>query len=96
MRSPTHMIQLYNPLNALHPLDTSLKLQGLTCYFNVRKSSMQEYVDGGYPKVHLTIEEPPLDPYSQDYTDREPHMLDFREKLSPMIHQNGNKTSSMR
>ena len=38
-----HVIQIKNPSSATHPLVLTLKLDGVTSYFDVRKSTQEVY-----------------------------------------------------
>ena len=65
----THTIALVDPFNAAHTLIITLQLSGVTSYFDVHSASMAEYKNENIPKIHLTAEEPPLDPSTSEYSD---------------------------
>ena len=67
----THAIELVNPFNATHPLIILLQPSGVTSYFDVYSSSITEYENEDIPKIHVTVEEPPLDPSTSEYSERE-------------------------
>ena len=67
----THAIELVNPFNATHPLIILLQLSGVTSYFDVFSRSISDYEDEDIPKIHLTAEEPPWDPSTSKYSERE-------------------------
>ena len=60
----TQAIELTNPFNAAHPLIILLQLSRVTNYFDVYSPSISEYENEDILKIHLTAEEPPLDPSS--------------------------------
>ena len=78
----THAIQLVNPFDATYPLIIPLKLSGATSYFIVYSPSITEYEDEEIPKIHLTVEEPPWDPSTSEYSEQETQMLDHQGKIS--------------
>ena len=58
----THAIQVTDLLNASHPLITPLQLQRMISYFDVHSPRIAEHENEEIPKIHLTPEEPTLDP----------------------------------
>ena len=54
-------IELVNPFDATHSLIIMLQLNGVTSYFDLYSLSVAEYENEDIPKIHLTVEEPPLD-----------------------------------
>ena len=77
----THAIQLGDPFDATHPLIIQLQLSSVTIYFDVYSSSIAEYVNEDIPNIHLTDEEPPWDPSTEEYSERETCMLDHWVKI---------------
>ena len=69
----TYMIELVNPFNVAH---LSIQLSGITIYFDVLSPSIAEYENEDILKIHLTTEEPPWDPSTSEYSERETQMLD--------------------
>ena len=67
----THAIELVDPLDIAHPFIILLKLSGVTSYFDVYSPSITEYESEEIPKIHLTAEEPPWDPLTVEYSERE-------------------------
>ena len=74
----THAIELVNPFNAAHPLIIPLQLSGVTSYFDVYSPNVAEYEKNDIPNIHLTGEEHPWDPSTNEYSERETHMLDHQ------------------
>ena len=71
----THAIELVDPFHAVHPLIIPFQLSSVTSYFDVYSPSVAEYEDDNIPKIHLTAEEPPWDPLTNEYSERETCML---------------------
>ena len=67
----THDIELVNPFDAAHSLIILYQLSTVTSYFHVYSSSKVEYENKEIPKIHLTAEEPPWDPSTNEYSERE-------------------------
>ena len=67
----THAEGLVNPFYAAHPLIIPLQLSEVTSYFDVYSPSVKEYENDDIPKIHLTVEEPPWDPLTNEYSERE-------------------------
>ena len=84
-----HAIQLENPNDAIHPIIFPLKLNGVTRYFDVRKTTREEYEDQNVIKIKLTVEAPPWDPFSHEYSQQEQSMFDNHEGLSALTLQQG-------
>ena len=61
LNETTHAIELVDPFNAAHPLIILLQLSGVTSYFDVYSPSIADYENEDILKIHLTMEEPPLD-----------------------------------
>ena len=78
----THAIQLGDPFDATHPLIIQLQLSSVTIYFDVYSSSIAEYVNEDIPNIHLTDEEPPWDPSTEEYSERETCILDHKSQIS--------------
>ena len=72
----THVIELVNPFDAIHPLIFSLQLSRVTSYFYVYSPSIAEYESDDIPKIHLTADEPQWDPSTNEYLEQGTHMLD--------------------
>ena len=72
----THAIELVDPFDAAHPLIILLQLSGVTSYFDVYSPSIAEYENDDIPNTHLTAEEPPWDPSTSEYWERETGMVD--------------------
>ena len=66
----THAIELVDPFNTTQPLIIQLKLSGATSYFDVYSLSIAEYENEDIPKIHLTVEEPPWDLSTIEYSER--------------------------
>ena len=62
----THVIDLTDTFNAVHPPIISLQLSDVTSYFDVYSSSVAEYENEEIPKVYLIVEEPPWDPSTNE------------------------------
>ena len=54
-------VQLENPFNATHPIIIPLKLNGVTCFFEVRTPTLEEYESQNILKIELMVEAPPWD-----------------------------------
>ena len=67
----THAIELVDTFDAAHPLIILLQLSGVTSYFDVYSPSVAEYENVVIPKFHLTAEEPPWYPSTNEYSERE-------------------------
>ena len=77
-----HAIELTDPFDAAHLLTIPLQLSGVTSYFDVYSLSVAEYENEDIPKIHLTAEEPPWDPLTSEYSERETQMLDHQGQIS--------------
>ena len=53
-----------------------LQLYGVTSNFNVYSPSIAKY-DNKIPMVHLTAEEPPWDPSTEEYSEHETQMTNY-------------------
>ena len=67
----THAIELVNPFDATHPLIILLKLSSVTSYFDVFSPSITEYESEEIPKIHLTVEGPPWDPSTNEFSQQD-------------------------
>ena len=67
----TNTLELVDPFNATHSLIISLPFSRNTSYFDVYSPSVTEYENDNIPKIHLTAEEPPWDPSTNEYSERE-------------------------
>ena len=72
----TNATELVNSFDAAHPLIIPLQLSGVTSFFDMYTPSIIEYENEDVPKIHLTAEEPPLDPSRKEYSERETCILD--------------------
>ena len=54
----------------------------MTSYFDVHSLGIAEYENEDIPKIHLTDEEPPWDPSTNEYSARETQMLDHQGQIS--------------
>ena len=63
----THAIQLAVPLNAAHLHIIPLQSSSVTSYFGVYFLSIAEYENEEILMIHLTTEEPPWDPLTNEY-----------------------------
>ena len=72
----THNIELVNPFDTANPLIIPPQLSSVTRYFDVYTLSIAEYEDEDFPKIHLTAEEPPCDPSTKEYSEKETCVLD--------------------
>ena len=70
----THAIELTDPFDPAHLLIIPLKLSSVTSYFDLYFPKIAEYENEDSPKVHLTAEEPPWDPSTNAYAERETQM----------------------
>ena len=66
----THAIDLVNPFDAAHLLIILQKLSSIAIYFDMYSPSITEYEDEEIPKIHLTMEEPPWDPSTSEYSEQ--------------------------
>ena len=71
-----HAIQLADPFDATHPLVIQLLLSGVMTFVDVYFPSIVEYENEEVPKIHLTAEEPPWDPSTEEYLEQESCMSD--------------------
>ena len=71
----THATELVDPFNAAHMLIILFQSSGVTRYFDVYILSEAEYENKGIPKIHLTAEKPPLDPFTSEYSERGTRIL---------------------
>ena len=78
----THAIELVNHFDATHLLIIPIKLSSVVSYFDVYSPSITEYENEDIPKIHLTVEEPPWDPSTIEYSERETWMLDHQGYIS--------------
>ena len=72
----THAKELVNPFDAAHPLIILLQLSRVTSVFDVYSPSKVEFEFDDIPNIHLTAEEPPWDPSTVEYSERETQILD--------------------
>ena len=54
----------------------------MTDYFDVYSQSVKECENDEIPKIHLTAEDPPWDPSTNEYSERETQMLDHQGPIS--------------
>ena len=54
----------------------------MTSYFDVYTPSIAEYENEDIPKIHLTAEELPWDPSTEEYSEREIWVLDHQGQIS--------------
>ena len=73
-----HAIQIVNPFDATHQIIIALRITGITGYFNVRKSTQEEYEDQNELKIELMVEAPPWDSWSLELSKQEQSMFDYR------------------
>ena len=57
-----HAIELVDTFYATQPLIIPLQLSWVTSFFDVYSLSVAKYENKDITKIHLTAEEPPLDP----------------------------------
>ena len=50
-----HPVQIVNPFNATHPIIIPLEINRVTGYFDVRKSTQEEYEDESIFKIELMV-----------------------------------------
>ena len=67
----THAIELVNTFDTTHLLIIPLQWSGVTSYFDVYSPCIADYEKEDIPKIHLTAEEPPWDPSTNEYSERE-------------------------
>ena len=67
----THAIELSDPFDAAHLLIILLQLIRVTSYFDVYSPSIAEFEKKDIPKIHFTAEEPPWDPSTNEYSEKE-------------------------
>ena len=67
----THAIELVDPFDTAHPLIIPLQLSSATSYFDVYSTSIADYENEDIPMIHLTAEEPPWDPLTSEYSEKE-------------------------
>ena len=79
----THAFELTDPLDANHPLIIPLQLSHVTSYFDVYFLSIAEYENEDIPKIHLTAKEPPWDPSTNEYSEREMNAKSLRSDQYP-------------
>ena len=70
-----HAIQFENPFNATHPIIIPLKLNRVTSYFEVRKSTQKEHEDKNIFKIELMVD-PPRDLSNSEYSCQEQSLFD--------------------
>ena len=58
------------------------QLSSVTSYFDVHSPSITDYEDKDISKIHLAVEEPPWDPSTSVYSERETQMLDHQGQNS--------------
>ena len=78
----TYAIQFTYPFDTTHPLIIPLQLGSVTSYFDVHSLNIAEYGNEGIPQIHLTAEEPPWDPSTEEYSKHETCMLDHQGQIS--------------
>ena len=64
----TQAIQLFELFYVTHPLVINLQCC-LTKYFDIHSPSIAEYKNEDIPKIHLTVEEPPWDSSTEEYSE---------------------------
>ena len=65
-------------------------MSGVASYFDVNCPSVAKYENDDIPMIHLTAEEPPWDPSTNEYSKRETHMIDHQGQISiPSTAANG-------
>ena len=74
----THAIIVIDPLDVAHLLITTLQLYGVTSYFNVHSSNIAEYENEEIPEIHLTEDELPWDPSTNENSERVTQMTDHQ------------------
>ena len=70
----THAILLTDPFYAAHQLIILLQLNRMTTYFYLFALNIAEHENDEIPNIHLTAEEPPLDPSTNEYLEQETQM----------------------
>ena len=78
----SHAIKLVDPFNAAHRLIILVKLTRVTSFFDVFSPTIAEYTSEEIPKILFTVEEPPWDPSTNEYSEQEAQMLDHRGLVS--------------
>ena len=63
------------------PNNYSFKIERVTSYFEVRKTTQEEYEDQNILNIKLIMETPPWDLTSSDYSQQEQSMLDYRGRF---------------
>ena len=71
----THAIELPDPFDATHIFIIPLQLSSATSYF-------YEYKNEDIPEFLLTAEEPPWEPSTNNYSERENQILDHQGQIS--------------
>ena len=74
----THAKQIANPFDATHPIINPLKLNRVTSYFEVKKSTQEEYQDENILKVELMAKVAPWDLSSPEYSHQEQSTFHYR------------------
>ena len=69
------LVRLLMLQNAAHLLIILLQWNGVTSYFHVYSSSVIECENEDITNIHLTAEEPPWNPSTNKYSERETRML---------------------
>ena len=54
----------------------------MSSYFDVYSLSIAEYENEDIPMIHLTVEELPWDSSTNEYSERETHMLNHQGQIS--------------
>ena len=75
-------IDLFNPFDATLPLIIPLQLSRVTSYSDVYYPSVAEYKNDDISKIHHTAEEPPWDPSTNVYSEREIGMINHQGQIS--------------
>ena len=78
----THALELTDLFNAVHPLIIPLQLSQAISYFDVYSISIAEYENEDILKIHLIDKEPPWDPSTKEYSEREICTLDHQGQVS--------------
>ena len=67
----------------------------VTSYCDVYSQHKAEHENEDIPNIHLTAEEPPLDPSTNKYSERETHMLDHQVRSVSLPQQQGDQYMSV-
>ena len=86
-----HALELTDPFDADHLLIIPLKLSSVTSYFDVYSPRIAEYENEDIPKIHLTTEEPPWDPSTNEYSESKACMLNHIGQISILSQWQGDQ-----